>query len=41
VAPRTDCCRTRPRPDVDFDALLVGGEASVLVDEPAMTMAVI
>src|ERR1039457_3935507 len=41
VAPRTDCRRARPRPDVHFDALLVGCEAGVLVDEPAMTMAVI
>src|SRR5271165_596949 len=41
VAPRTDRRRTRPRPDVDFDALLVGCEAGVLVDEPAMAMAVI
>src|SRR6516162_4785269 len=36
VAPGTDCRRTRPRPDVDFDASLVGGEAGVLVDEAAM-----
>src|SRR5271167_4743323 len=41
MAPRTDRRRTRPRPDVHFDALLVGCEAGVLVDEAAMAMAVI
>src|SRR5215469_13719973 len=41
MAPRTDGCRARPRPDVDFDAEPVGGEASLLVDEAAMAMAVI
>ena len=33
VAPRADRRRARPRPDVHFDAFLVGAEAGVLVDE--------
>src|ERR1019366_4815971 len=41
VASRTDRRRARSRPDGHFDALLVGGEAGVLVDEPAMAIAVI
>ena len=41
VAPRTDRRRALPRPDVHLDACLVGSEAGVLVDEPAMAMAVI
>jgi hypothetical protein len=40
VAPRADCRRALPRLDVHFDAFLVDCEAGVLVDEPAMAMAV-
>jgi hypothetical protein len=41
VTPRTQCRRALPRPDVHFDAFLVGTEARVLVDESAMAMAVV
>jgi hypothetical protein len=41
VAPRTDRRRSFPRSDVYFDAFLVGSEASVLVDESPMAMAVV
>ena len=41
VAPRADCRRTFPRPDVHFDAFLVGAKAGVSVDESPMAMAVV
>jgi hypothetical protein len=41
VAPGTDGCRSLPRSDVHFDALVVGSKAGVLVDKSAMMMAVI
>jgi hypothetical protein len=41
VAPRADRRRALPRSDVYFDAFLVGSEAGVLVNEPAMAMAVV
>jgi hypothetical protein len=41
VAPRTDRRRSFPRSDVYFDAFLVGSEASELVDESPMAMAVV
>jgi len=41
VAPRADRRGALPRPDVHFNALLVGVEASVLVDESPMVVAVV
>jgi hypothetical protein len=41
VAPRADRHRSGPRPDVHFDALLIGGEAGMLVDESPMVVAVV
>ena len=41
VAPRAARRRTLPRPAVHFDALLVGGEPGMLVDESPMAMAVV
>ena len=41
VAPRADRRRALPRPDVHFDAFLVGAEAGVLVDESPLAMAVV
>jgi hypothetical protein len=41
VAPRADRCRALPRPDVHFDAFLVGAKAGVLVDKSPMAMAVV
>jgi hypothetical protein len=41
VAPRTDCRRAYPRPDVHFDAFLVGAEAGISVDESPMVVAVV
>src|ERR1039458_3998967 len=39
VAPRADRRRSGPRPDVHFDAFLVGAEAGVIVDESPMVVA--
>jgi hypothetical protein len=41
VAPRTDGHRVDAWSDVYFDTFLVGSEAGVLVDEPAMVMALV
>ena len=39
VAPGADRHRSSSRPDVHFDALLVGAEAGLLVDESPMMLA--
>jgi hypothetical protein len=41
VAPGADRRRALPWPDVHFDAFLVASEASLLIDESPMAMAVV
>ena len=41
VTPRADRRRALPRPDVHFDAFLVGAKAGVFVNESPMAMAVV
>jgi hypothetical protein len=41
VAPRADRRRALPRPDVHFDAFLVGAKTGVFVNESPMAMAVV